>query len=76
MRIKQKEQLIPVDEYKGFRIRPGFFLQNGAVAIPGGVSFTVHTQDGTGCELVLFKRKAKKPYAIIPFPKDYCIGHV
>lgn len=76
MRIKQNEQLIPVDEYKGFRIRPGFFLQNGAVAIPGGVSFTVHTQDGTGCELVLFKRKAKKPYAIIPFPKDYCIGHV
>lgn len=74
--IKGNNQLIPVDEYDGFRIRPGFYLQNGAVAIPGGVSFTVHTQGGTACELVLFKRKAQEPYAIIPFPDNYRIGHV
>ncbi|HJC50859.1 MAG TPA: glycogen debranching protein GlgX [Candidatus Anaerostipes avistercoris] len=74
--MKENSQLIPVDEYDGFRIRPGFFLENGAVAIPGGVSFTVQTQGGTGCELVLFEREAREPYAVIPFPKEYRIGHV
>ena len=59
--MKESSQLIPVDEYDGFRIRPGFFLENGAVAIPGGVSFTVQTQGGTGCELVLFEREAREP---------------
>lgn len=74
--VKGNNQLIPVDEYDGFRIRPGFYLQNGAVAIPGGVSFTVHTQEGTSCELLLFERKAREPYASIPFPDNYRIGHV
>lgn len=74
--MKENSQLIPVDEYDGFRIRPGFFLENGAVAIPGGVSFTVQTQGGCSCELVLFEREAREPYAVIPFPKEYRIGHV
>lgn len=74
--LKEHNQLIPIDEYDGFRIRPGFFLQNGAVAIPGGVSFTVYTQEGTACELVLFERKAREPFAVIPFPDHYRIGNV
>lgn len=41
-----------------------------------GVSFTVQTQGGTGCELVLFEREAREPYAVIPFPEEYRIGHV
>lgn len=69
-------QLLPLDEYNGYKIRPGFYLQNGATVIPGGVSFTVSTVNGTSCELVLFKRKAKEPYAVIPFPETYRIGHV
>lgn len=70
------KSLIPMDEYNGFKIRPGFYLDNGAVVISGGVSFTVHSQNATSCKLVLFKRKECEPYAIIPFPENYKIGDV
>lgn len=70
------KNLIPMDEYNGFKIRPGFYLENGAVVIPGGVSFTVHSQHATSCKLVLFKREECDPYAIIPFPDNYRIGDV
>ena len=70
------KNLIPMDECNGFKIRPGFYLENGAVVIPGGVSFTVHSQHATSCKLVLFKREECDPYAIIPFPENYRIGQV
>lgn len=68
------EQLKPIDTVNGFRIRPGFFREFGAVAIPGGVNFTIHTHGATSCELLLFHRKAEEPYAVIPFPESYRIG--
>ena len=68
------EQLKPIDTVNGFRIRPGFFREFGAVAIPGGVNFTIHTHGATSCELLLFHRKAEEPYAVIPFPESYKIG--
>ena len=70
------KNLIPMDQYKGFKIRPGFYLENGAVVIPGGVSFTVHSQNANSVKLVLFKREECDPYAIIPFPDNYRIGDV
>ena len=68
------EQLKPIDTINGFQIRPGFFREFGAVAIPGGVNFTIHTHGATSCELLLFHRKAEEPYAVIPFPESYKIG--
>ena len=68
------EQLKPIDTVNGFQIRPGFFREFGAVAIPGGVNFTIHTHGATSCELMLFHRKAEEPYAVIPFPESYRIG--
>lgn len=68
------EQLKPIDTVNGFQIRPGFFREFGAVAIPGGVNFTIHTHRATSCELLLFHRKAEEPYAVIPFPESYKIG--
>ena len=68
--------LIPLDEVQGFKIRPGFFLENGAVVIPGGVSFTVHSQYASSVSLALFKREESQPYVIIPFPENYRIGYV
>ena len=68
------EQLKPIDTVNGFQIRPGFFREFGAVAIPGGVNFTIHTHGATSCELLLFHRKAEDPYAVIPFPESYRIG--
>lgn len=68
------EQLKPIDTVNGFQIRPGFFREFGAVAIPGGVNFTIHTHGATSCELLLFHRKAEEPYVVIPFPESYRIG--
>lgn len=68
------EQLKPIDTVNGFQIHPGFFREFGAVAIPGGVNFTIHTHGATSCELLLFHRKAEEPYAVIPFPESYKIG--
>ena len=68
--------LNPVDEVNGFKIRPGFYLENGAIAIPCGVNFTIHSQNATSIKLVLFEREAIEPYAIIPFPNNYKIGNV
>ena len=66
----------PMGEIAGCRVRPGLFHINGAMALPAGVSFTVHTHEGTGCELLLFHREEEEPYAVLPFPEEYRIGDV
>ena len=66
----------PMGEIAGYRVRPGLFHINGAMALPAGVSFTVHTHEGTGCELLLFHREEEEPYAVLPFPEEYRIGDV
>ncbi len=71
-----KIHLVPMDQVAGFDVRPGFYDINGATAIPGGVNFTVHTVKGTGIELLLFHRGEEEPFAVLPFPEHYRIGHV
>lgn len=66
----------PMDEINGFSVRPGMFDSNGAMALPVGVNFTVHTHHGTSCTLLLFHRGEDEPYAEIPFPESYKIGDV
>ena len=66
----------PMDEISGFQVRPGFYELNGAMAIPGGVNFTVHSTGAVSCELLLFHRAENTPYAAIPFPERYRIGDV
>ena len=66
----------PMGEIAGFQVRPGMFDINGATALANGVCFTVHTHNGTSCELLLFHREEEEPYAVIPFPEAYKIGDV
>lgn len=73
---ESKYHLIPIDEISGYQVRPGLYEMNGATAIPGGVNFTIHSNQATACELLLFKRKEREPYAVIPFPDNYRIGNV
>ena len=68
--------LKPMDRAGGFDIRPGFYENNGAFAIPGGVNFTISSQGAFSCELLLFHRKSPEPFAVIPFPPHYRIGTV
>lgn len=72
----EQKQMIPLDRIDGFDVRPGFYEINGATALPNGVNFTIHSQNATSCELLLFKRGARKPYAVLPFPDHYRIGKV
>ena len=62
-------------EVGGFRIRPGLFRENGAVIVPGGVSFTISSCGADSCELCLFHRAVCEPFAVLPFPEDCRIGH-
>ena len=63
-------------EISGFPVRPGMFDVNGALPLPCGVNFTIHTHGGTSCELLLFHRGEEEPYAVLPFPESYKIGDV
>lgn len=60
----------------GYSIRPGMFHLNGSTPLPYGVNFTIQSLHATSCELLLFKRKSKMPYAVIPFPEECRMGHV
>lgn len=66
----------PMAEIAGYRVRPGLFELNGAMAFSIGVSFTIHTKHGTSCELLLFHPGEEEPYAVLPFPASYKIGDV
>lgn len=66
----------PTDSYGEFKIRPGFFLQQGAMIVSGGVNFSVYSSKAKGCELVLYKNHDLEPYAVISFPESYRIGNV
>ena len=64
------------EEISGFRVRPGNCLLNGATRLTGGVNFTIYSEHATSCELLLFRRKAEAPYAIIRIPERYRTGGI
>ena len=74
--LENQVSVNPMGEIAGFQVRPGMFDVNGALALPNGVNFTVHTHNGTSCELLLFHRGEEEPYAVLPFPEAYKIGDV
>lgn len=71
-----KYHLIPIDTIAGYQVRPGLYEMNGATAIPGGVNFTIHSNQATACELLLYHRMEHEPYAVLRFPDSYRIGNV
>lgn len=66
----------PMGMIAGYPVRPGHFDMNGATSLDVGVNFTIHTQQGTSVELLLFHRGEQEPYAVLPFPEEYKIGNV
>ena len=68
--------IVPMGTIAGYQVRPGLFDTNGAIASEVGVNFTVHTQNGHSCELLLFHKGEEEPYAILPFPDEYKVGDV
>ena len=68
--------MVPMDEIGGFEVRPGIYELNGAMTIPCGVNFTIHSHGATSCELLLFHRMEYTPFAVLKFPEHYRIGNV
>ena len=73
---KDKRQVLAQRQIAGFRVRPGYYEMNGATAMSDGVNFTVFSNKATSVTLNLFHRAEVKPFARIPFPKEYKIGKV
>ena len=72
----ENKYLLPIECINGFCVRPGLYEINGATALTNGVNFTVHSQNATSCELLLYRRGEEEPYGVIPFPDRYRIGRV
>lgn len=70
-----KDIYAATDVINGFKVRPGKYLRNGAMIVDGGVSFTIHSNGATSCNLCLFHRYEDEPYAIIPFPEKFRVGN-
>ncbi len=66
----------PTHEHDGIKYRIGKALPYGASIVPHGVNFSIFSKYATSCELVLYRKREKEPYAIIPFPKEFRIGDV
>ncbi len=66
----------PTHEHNGIKYRIGKALPYGASIVPHGVNFSIFSKYATSCELVLYKKREKEPYAVIPFPKEFRIGDV
>lgn len=66
----------PTHEHDGIKYRIGKVLPYGASIVPNGVNFSIFSKYATSCDLALYKKREKKPYAIIPFPKEFRIGDV
>lgn len=59
-----------------FRLRYGHPLPFGASHVPGGVNFSVFSENATACTLILYDRGETSPFATIPFPPEYRLGNV
>jgi isoamylase len=68
--------IFPTHTHNGYKLRPGRPLPFGATIVPGGVNFSVFSRHAVSCELVLFNKREKEPFAVIPFLDEFRIGHV
>ncbi|MFM8682918.1 MAG: glycogen debranching protein GlgX [Chthoniobacterales bacterium] len=66
----------PTHHHGVFRLRYGHPLPFGANVVPGGINFSVFSSHATGCTLVLFETGAQRPFAEIPFPREFRMGNV
>ena len=73
---KMDTKLPPLTMVGGYPVRPGLYDKNGATEVAGGVNFTLCSVGATACELVLFRPGEDEPFAVLPFPEFYRLGHV
>jgi isoamylase len=57
-------------------VTAGALLPHGARAVPGGVTFSIHSAGATAVTLVLLRRGEREPFAELPFPDRFRVGGV
>ncbi|MFJ9942560.1 glycogen debranching protein GlgX [Streptomyces erythrochromogenes] len=77
----RSEQVLRVDAYPthevgGYRVRAGKPFPFGANVVPGGVSFSVFSDQATSMTLVIYKRGEPEPMAELEFPEEFRTGSV
>ncbi|WP_130836951.1 glycogen debranching protein [Lachnoclostridium sp. Marseille-P6806] len=70
-----QQEFAPTEKIGDYWVRPGLYDISGAMPIPGGANFTMHSNGAAAAELCLFHRKAAEPFAVIPFPVHFRIGY-
>jgi isoamylase len=66
----------PTHRIAGLDVRVGRPFPFGASRVPGGVNFSVYSNNATAMTLVLFRRGERLPFAELPFPEAFRIGGV
>src|SRR5438105_4663824 len=66
----------PTHRIAGLDVRVGRPLPFGASRVPGGVNFSVYSNNATAMTLVLYQRGDRKPFAELPFPESFRVGGV
>lgn len=73
---QQRVDTVATHQVNGFALRPGRVYPFGAWAVAGGVSFSIDSHHATACTLILYERGQPEPFAEIPFPEKFRVGHV
>ncbi len=68
--------IFPTRYHSGFGIRPGMPYPLGTSQVIRGINFAVYSKHATAAHLVLFRFGQQQPFAEIPFPEEFRIGHV
>ncbi|MGW3995025.1 glycogen debranching protein GlgX [Amycolatopsis sp. NPDC004772] len=66
----------PTHRIGGFEVRAGQPLPFGATPVPGGVNFSVYSNNATAMTLVLFRAGEDEPVAELRFDDSFRIGGV
>jgi glycogen operon protein len=57
-----------------YAVRHGRLLPFGASTVPGGVNFSVYSNNATAVTLVLYRKDQRDPIAELPFPEAFRTG--
>ncbi|MEY4565096.1 MAG: hypothetical protein RLY14_66, partial [Planctomycetota bacterium] len=68
--------IFPTLFHNHFGLRPGSPYPLGATVVTRGINFSVFSKHATMASLVLFRFGQDEPFAEIPFPSDFRIGHI
>ena len=72
----RRVDIYPTHKCGKYNIRAGKPIPFGASIVSGGINFSVYSRHATSCELVLFNKGDKTPFAVIPFMDEFRIGNV